>query len=89
MCLRCKLYDTLPAPLLKDGSLVVGFRDTPDFALRIGPLDPFGVTWLPVIAGPNATLRANLPHLLCDAAVLRIAARGPALPGVTHDIRAQ
>ncbi|MFW2542412.1 ATP-binding protein [Primorskyibacter sp. 2E107] len=63
-------------------------RETPESRAALEAVDTFFNTWVPIIDGPDDTLRAALPDLILAAAEMRRNTRVLSLDGITrHAVR--
>ena len=67
---------------MKQGSLFKRFRTLPDYVACVAPFDQFFATYLPLMDGPDAALRAGLPNLLRDSTLLEKNARKLSFKGL-------
>ncbi|WP_170941119.1 hybrid sensor histidine kinase/response regulator [Antarctobacter heliothermus] len=69
---------------IQDSSRFAALLDVGDVQDRISQVSAFREAWLPVIDGPDATLRAALPRMADEARATRGAVRDATLAGVEY-----
>lgn len=70
--------------ILNEGGLFSNFRKMPEFAEVVAPLNQFVATYLPVIDGPDVTLRASLPQMLAQTQALEKPMRALLVNGLIY-----